>query len=565
MTRLLIANPDVRIVENREAVWAAAGLDNEGYRRLQDSVGSEPELEADLCRQHGDASIIKVERADGRAHSITAWKGMTSCHEVFYRVRPDGEIIISDHFRCILSLIPIAERTPSPAALCDHFLFRTVPADNTFCESVKRLGRGEMLVITPAAATAKKMLFDRIENLVRPGSLKDYLDRIDAALENALSPFRTDTGVAVLFSGGIDSTLLQTYLTGSAPPVCYVLPHYAHGFEADYASRAARLLGLELETHGVETADYLERLEGAITAAGMPPPHLQLAFYQTLFGLGHQRFIIGEQADAVFGIGMRKARFASYFISPLGQMALRQANPIAIGSAAKWLRLLRETASRLKEAPDSIDGHGGQFGIYTDWSLVEAVFGQDFVRDRLEARMAIMRDRLTVAAPAPEPFLRHLEAAQMVDFLCEDIMMCFRHLAHAFGKTVFSPFMTRDVFESALTIPVRDRYVRGFEGKYLPKRLLIRRLPGYPVGQRKGYTHVPFVDIYRPGPLSEVWRRYDVPDLFQGEHRDRLVDHPTQMTWNAITLAIWQEKVQRDAQLQPVAGTKSLSWEDALG
>ena len=120
--------------------------------------------------------------------------------------------------------------------------------------------------------------------------------------------------------------------------------------------------------------------------------------------------------------------------------------------------------------------------------------------------------------------------------------------------------MTKAVIKSALSIPVGKRYLRRAQGKYLLKHLLKRRLPSYPVNQPKGYMAVHFADYYRSGPLSEVWQNYEVPELFQGEYRDRLLNHPSQVTWNAITLAIWKDKIARNAQLQAVDGSKTLSW-----
>jgi asparagine synthase (glutamine-hydrolysing) len=558
---LSIANPEARIIEAECTLWVAAGLDDDGVEALRRDQNRK-DIEARLCRRYGDASIVRLRFRDGRPAIVAAWKGLTSSHDVFYRAVPGEDIVVSDHFRNLLAWVPASERIPDQDALCDHFLFRTVPANATLCRAVERLGRGEALVVDLAGRRPRKFRFDRVEGTARPGDAEDYVDRIDQALGASLADHRHETGVATLFSGGVDSTLIQTYLPASVPAICYELPRYAHPFETDYARNAAELLGIGLKTVMVNPSDYLHRLETAIDAAGMPPPHTQFAAYQPLLELDYRRFLIGEQADAVFGIEMRKARLAAPFTSRLGRLSIRMATSVAPRGRRQRLRQLQQTARRLGNTPDSLEGYGARFGVYTDGPLAEAVFGETLVRRRLASRMALVRDTLEPAAPSSNAFLRHLETAQMVDFFCEDIMMCFRHLAYAYGKSIYSPFTTAAVFEAARTIPVEHRYLRGLEGKYLPKLLLKRRLPRYPASQRKGYTHTPFEDLYR-APLAEVWRRYPVPDLFEGKQRDRLMAQPSQMTWNAITLAIWQQRVAANPDLKPVPGTRVLSWGDA--
>jgi asparagine synthase (glutamine-hydrolysing) len=556
---LTFANPGARVVRREHALWIASGLDEQAVTSLGPEGDSRSGVEAALCRRYGDASIVRVDLSRGTAARIAAWKGLTAGYDVFYRAGPGRQVVVADHFRNILSEVPVAERAPADEVLCDHFLFRTVPGENTLCRSVKRLGRGETLLIDLRSGSLRKERFDHVEGVPRPGRLSDYLARIDAALESVLEPCRGTPDAATLFSGGVDSTLIQTYLGSSVPAICYELPFYAEGFEAPYARRAADLLGIELEQHGVDLADYLKLLEGAIDAAAMPPPHLQLALYQSLMGLNRKWLIVGEQADALFGIELRRARLAAPFASAAGCAVLKVAASLPSGRAHR-LRRIRDAAGRLAQPPYSLDGYGALFGTYTDWPLLEAMFGQRQVRERLQARLDVACALQQTAAPRSR-FYRHVELAQMVDYLCEDIMMCFRHLAHAFGRTLTSPFTTRALLDTALSIPAEHRYLSRLESKHLLKRLLQRRLPAYPVNQQKGYMHLPFADMYRHGPLSPVWRHYAVPDIFEGEHRDRLIETPTQMTWNAITLAIWQDRVQKNPNLQAVPGSRSFIWE----
>jgi hypothetical protein len=81
------------------------------------------------------------------------------------------------------------------------------------------------------------------------------------------------------------------------------------------------------------------------------------------------------------------------------------------------------------------------------------------------------------------------------------------------------------------------------------KGLLAQRVPGYPVKQRKKATALPWERFYRSGPLRDFWERYDVPDLFTGKQKDALVNTHTAATWNAMSHAVWIERIARNRHL----------------
>jgi hypothetical protein len=167
--------------------------------------------------------------------------------------------------------------------------------------------------------------------------------------------------------------------------------------------------------------------------------------------------------------------------------------------------------------------------------------------------------RVRLFAPREERFSRHVELDQWLEIF-SDPMLPDRHLANAYGKTVFTPYAAGSVVRRALEVPVGQRYVRGLQAKHLLKQVLKGRLPRYPINQRKLGTGLPFERYYTRGPLSKIWERYEVPELFRGDARQRLVTHPSQTTWNAITWAIWQEQVVRNPALAPIPGSRTLEW-----
>lgn len=199
-------------------------------------------------------------------------------------------------------------------------------------------------------------------------------------------------------------------------------------------------------------------------------------------------------------------------------------------------------------------------GVYIDEPLVRRMFDDAALRGRLLARLDGLARRVDFTVPSSRRLQSQIEAAQLLDYMTEEMVTCFRHLAHGLGKSAIAPFLDRRVFDAAMSVPATERYVRGLQGKYLLKAVLARRVPRYPVDQRKGRTGISFRRYCLQGPLSSIWERYRMPDLVPQALRARLVAEPSPTTWNAITFAIWGQRIRRNEALQPLPGTRRLDW-----
>ncbi len=168
---------------------------------------------------------------------------------------------------------------------------------------------------------------------------------------------------------------------------------------------------------------------------------------------------------------------------------------------------------------------------------------------------------VALTAPGGNKFLLHLEISCWIDALCDEYALQLRHLGMAKKKSVLFPYLSGPVVRSALRIPVNDRYIQGFEGKYVLKRLLKRRLPDYPTGQRKGTTAlVNFPQYYKAGPLSQVWDSYEIPEFIPCEVKNRIRSTPLNISYSAANYAIWKRRVLENQRLEPLASEQSYEW-----
>jgi asparagine synthase (glutamine-hydrolysing) len=558
-----IVDPDVVVIEKPDAIWLllAAG----GSQRTEPVVEEfwDSDAAESFCRQQGDAAVIGITREGCIPHCVEIWRGVTGGYEVFFLQRPDGKLWISDHFRSLLAQVPVGERSISEDAVLDHFLYRTVSGTLTYCSQVQRSAQGERTTIDCRNGSVRRRIFDRLEGDPSKASIEDYVEGIDKALATVLDPLRQSKKIATMFSGGVDSTLLQTYLRPDVPALNLVFDSAGLSGEDAYARHAAELLGVEMERVLVRATDFRQHLETAVSAIGMPPHFLQWVVENQVFTTGYERFITGDRADILFGgLGGLNGGLARYFASPFAAQGWLLAARCLPGNTMRHWRHNCLFAERMCRDPLSPYGYGSLHRTFSDLPLIEKVFGRNRVRERLEVRLAYVTERCALLGPKASRFDRHREVCTMVDFLCEESLMLLRQLALASGKALYSPFVHRVVVDSALAVPSPERPSRGLRTKHLLKDLLRKRLPAYPVDQKKYFLDIPFAEHFHTGSLSGIWQDYTVPEMFEGEVRARLTAESSQTTWNAITFAVFQETVLRNPNLAAAPATVSLSLEE---
>lgn len=571
---LLLANPTVRRVSRPDVTWFLTGCEETEAHQLERVGNARDGIEPDICISAGDATILKIVHDQNSAHRISAWRGPTSKYEVFRMKKENGDLIIADHFRNLMAQLPIAERMPSDESIIDHYLFRAPVGHNTYCRKIHRLGSGEHLSIELISRESDQSIFKKLDDAPVRRTVSEYLNDVDLALADVLGVVKEQTGIAALFSGGVDSTLLQTYLGPKTAALNLIVDVRDAGaqMEAQYAQDAADRLGITLERREVRRSEFLEDLELATENIAMPVLNSSLAVFSHLFANEYETYLAGWNADALFGHSTVFRRVGSFFANPFLLCCLQLSVPVIARSDQAQHNIWRERleqllplAREMSMPPESVRGFGQRAETYVEFDMLEMIFGTEAVAKRLTNRFEYVAKRAALTAPQSDTFSRHCEIASWVELLCDDFGSQMRHLATANDKAVLLPYLSGSVVGSALRIPANERYLRRWEGKYILKGLLRRRLPGYPTHQRKGATFLaPFPQYYRAGPLSRIWDRYQVPDFLCGPVRDQILSSPLRLTYSAISYAIWTHRVHQSSSLGLLSGVRRHSWQYAI-
>lgn len=548
--RIMLADPRVVVIKRPDVIELVSGL-IEGDSLAFDPTTSDDGLpEARVCRDIGDATVIRIDLFEEVPRRVRIWKGITSGFEVYYSIR-NGDILLADHFKNILTLLPPTERGPSEEAILDHFMFRHVRGHSTYCRNVWRPGHGEMVQIDLPLGKVTTHIFDRLESSSKTESVERYIAGVDHALSRVLEPLRSASGVVNMLSGGVDSTLIQTYFGRQVPALNVVPDSDAFSLGGKNAPAVAQFLDVDFQRVVVHQAEFLSQLEAAIDRRGLPPNYPQWVTLTRVFNLPHAEFVVGERADALFARpGNRTPYFARHFSKAPGSLLLPLLGVISARTHRRRLQLLAQQAEALRHDPLSPLGFASQISIYADMGLTERTFGRDRVNERLRARLEYILPRVKLLTADADRYVRHLEVAQWRTFYNEHILL-LRHLAFAYGKSLIAPYNSGPVVASALAVPPAQRYSDGLQSKYILKRLLAQRLPAYNTKRKKDDIVIPFRQYYTNGPLAGIWSKYEVPDIFSGDARKQLIEQPSESTWNAVTFAIWRKRIADNATLQP--------------
>jgi asparagine synthetase B (glutamine-hydrolysing) len=545
--RLELVDPGAMSVAAADGAWYLLGCGSvpaEAIRRLGDgALGGE-----EFCRRYRDTTVIRIKVVDGAAATVQAWRGLFSVAELFYAVRRAGDVRISDHFKNILAMLEPSERQTSDRGLVEHFLYRKPSPNVTYSAIVARLGSGEVFSADLMKSRTETELFDRIDAEIEERSNAGYLDLMDGELALAVDQL-SDSGTAIMFSGGVDSALLQAYGGDALEPVTFVPDTPEFAAETEYARKAAAVLGVSLNELGMAEASFLDMVEATTDITGFTvfddaKPYLA----HTILTTPQCHLVTGHGADSAFGMSLKLARFSSWFRWPGVLQTVTGLSRVVPGHVGYRLGQVAPKAAGFARPTLHPFGYSANTRSHGNTKMLEQIFGAELIQQANRESLDYVTARVVRQADPGSRFFSHIELAHwMVAF--NNAVLIDRLVAHGCGKTLDAPYMAANVLETLATIPVADRYVHGLRAKWILKDLLARRAPAYPINQRKLATALPWKRFYSAGPLSDFWDRYDVPDLFQGQHRDDLVSEPSIVTWTAMTYAVWKARVADNPHL----------------
>lgn len=441
-----------------------------------------------------------------------------------------------------------ADDTVDRQAIADYLTLGYVPGEDTAFAAIERLEPGTALVWQNGAVTRERWW------ALEPPD--DGLDLEQTLRESVRLHLRSDVPLAVLLSGGIDSSLLALLARdelGEAPKTFTVGFDDAAFDELEPARAVAEAIGSDHHEVSVrpdaaeDLPSIVERLEEPLA----DPSAIPLWYVSRAVSSEVKVALAGEGGDELFG------GYSRYAWDPIAGRVGRLLPAARIGGLLERLPgaagrggrkdVLRRAVKLLRNA------ELGEAERYLAWfSLASDDLKAELLDQRYEPAARVFAERFTGAHAG----LTGLGRRQHVDLgtmLKDDLLLKADKMSMAHSLELRVPFLDHEVARVGLFLPDREK-VRRLETKVALRRLVAERLPAIARRPKQGFEV----------PISR-WLRHDLGELagdllsaerlggrgfvdaavvqrLWREHRTGAADHGLRL-YSLLVLELWCDRV----------------------
>ncbi len=524
--RLILKNPEVCTIRSMTGTWLVSALGVtaiEGRLRQEEGKGASPtEIIEALAPQMEEGTVVFLPSPEFPDPRVLAFKSVICSRELFWATAQDGAFVLSDRLADLLPELPLSARKLSDRRAVHFLMGCNLRGDYTLIEAVRRVGHGELVLFAPGGG--KEPERRRVQRFSWDSSVEDEgesLDLLERSLEKVSRLVARQRDSALMFSGGVDSTLLWTFL--GIPALTGFVD--TDPSERENARAEAERHGIELQFMPLKESDFLEEFAGAIRDAGQPfiSSNYQMLYYRLAFRQGVAHLVSGELADSLWGI-------------------------------SHTARLFQEEQAKgyekaMASSPLSPEGYGIRIHLLLpdDLPLLERVYGEQAILDLLGQNLSYALDCLDPAVPLDRDFRKgHADLGSLAFILNGSWRSNYRQAGYIHGVGISLPFETLSMVRAALSIELPGR-ILSKEGQVKPliRRLLHRRLPGSLLAPKSG-SGLPRTRYCQEGPLKDFFRTNPIPAFWPQEQADLLVNpawESSSLVLKCISLSLWEKEV----------------------
>lgn len=283
----------------------------DGYFRDSTTTNGYSFDAGELAREWREFGMDILERLDGCfAAVIHDRKSRTTFlirdrfgTKPLYYLQTSEQLFVASQVK---SLIPCMNRiTSDPLGVQDSIAFRCTPGTHTVYNNIHKVPIGSYVRATEKS-TEQFKYFDLTLHNDKEFAANEWLQQTDCALNKSIALMAmTFSKVAVLLSGGVDSSLLLAYATRHFDS-CTAFSLEIEGYENPELERAkyvANKLGVSHEIVKLYANDVAPLFKRVISLMEEPPRHFNnipmLHLYTQI--KGYDAILCGDAADAFFG------------------------------------------------------------------------------------------------------------------------------------------------------------------------------------------------------------------------------------------------------------------------
>jgi asparagine synthase (glutamine-hydrolysing) len=466
-----------------------------------------------------------------------------------YWARVPGGLVYGSEPAAILAA-GLVDARPDPSAIVEYLTLQYVPPPGSGFQGIAKLAPGEMLLFENGSVSVNRYWSLHHPEPRSGHHVEESIDQLDALLENATRQrLVSDVPVGAFLSGGVDSSLVVSYMAAASSQVSTFSIDFPHaGFnEGEYARRVASIYGTEHHDLTVEP-DIVPTILETTRFTGEPFADSSAIPTYLLSQMTRRTVTValsGDGGDEAFA-GYTRHKVATYadWLGKAPGVAKSVAALIPGGDQHGRLgRLRRGLETVVLPAHDRYATMMAHFPP----ADIEALVTPEYLNAAGGSRQAWNE---TLAIPRL-PGVNKYAALDATTYLPGDLLLKVDRMSMAHALEVRSPLLDRRVHEFAAALPPRDKLRRG-RTKWILKELAARRgLPKDLVHRRKHGFGIPIGDWFRGELrpwLTEVlldprtrergyFRQDQVAELLQN-HIEGRADHGYRL-YNLAALELW--------------------------
>ncbi|WP_451917438.1 asparagine synthase (glutamine-hydrolyzing) [Adlercreutzia rubneri] len=468
---------------------------------------------------------------------------------LYYAVE-GGRILFGSEIKGLLAH-PHARRSLNERRLAHWLCMEYLPDEETLFEGVRKLPAGHWLRWRNGRAERGRWFVPRFAPDAGR-SLEESAEAIEAALRESVAAHAiADVDVGCFLSAGVDSSLVAREAARIMEARAFTIGWGEGRFsELEAAATFARATGLPNEGRILGAEQFFASVPAVQYAMDEPLPNPSAVPLYHLCAMAAESVKVvlsGEGADELFG---------GY---PYYQECLAFAPYMTVPAPAR--RALAAAARRLPEGT-----HGRRFLMRGAHPLPERYIRLEYNFPWAEALDLLAPELGARCAAAPTPWelaaplfaeieadeITAMQTADILTWMQQDILLKADKMSMASSLELRVPFLDREVFALASTLPVSQRVGRH-ETKPALRRAAARALPAATAARPKiGFT-TPLAQWLREEPWATQVRevlngdaartffRTDRLGALMDEHQ-RGVRSNMKKIWSAYCFLIWHEQ-----------------------
>lgn len=468
---------------------------------------------------------------------------------LYYAVE-GGRILFGSEIKGLLAH-PHARRSLNERRLAHWLCMEYLPDEETLFEGVRKLPAGHWLRWRNGRAERGRWFVPRFAPDAGR-SLEESAEAIEAALRESVAAHAiADVDVGCFLSAGVDSSLVAREAARIMEARAFTIGWGEGRFsELEAAATFARATGLPNEGRILGAEQFFASVPAVQYAMDEPLPNPSAVPLYHLCAMAAESVKVvlsGEGADELFG---------GY---PYYQECLAFAPYMTVPAPAR--RALAAAARRLPEGT-----HGRRFLMRGAHPLPERYIRLEYNFPWAEALDLLAPELGARCAAAPTPWelaaplfaeieadeITAMQTADILTWMQQDILLKADKMSMASSLELRVPFLDREVFALASTLPVSQRFGRR-ETKIALRAAAARTLPQATAAMPKQGFVTPLAQWLRKDPwreqVHEVLNSERARRFFRTDRLNALLDEHQRgprshmkKIWSAYCFLIWHEQ-----------------------